>query len=434
MRAHTAARTARRRWSFCTRGWARSRCGRTFPRAWRDATALPRAGLFAARLRALVAGCAAARARYMHDEALTVLPALLDRLGIDDPILIGHSDGASIALIHAGSGKRPVRALVALAPHVFVEDMSIASIAEARTAIRDDRPARTGSRAATPIPTPRFAAGTTSGSHRRFATGTSKRACRRALPAAADPGPRRRIRQRSAARRDRAPGRRQVARLELADCRHSPHRDQPEATLAAIADFVATVRLTAFCRASARWYRRLRGRAGLRDRDPHRLRQRQLGEQRLEQGVVLVASSSARVVVRRGDDQHELAARPVGVGREPGGRLGQRAAMQRFETLGQLARDDDLALRIERGGERRDRRRDPVRRFVEDQRVRQRAHALELRRGARRLRRAGIRGTATAAPRCPPPKAPPSPPTDRDRHDRKARRPRPRAPARRPDR
>ncbi len=69
---------------------------------------------------------------YMHVEALTVLPALLDRLDIADPVLVGHSDGASIALMHAGSGRRPVRALVALAPHVFVEDMSIASIAEAR--------------------------------------------------------------------------------------------------------------------------------------------------------------------------------------------------------------------------------------------------------------------------------------------------------------
>lgn len=68
----------------------------------------------------------------MHHEALVTLPALLDELGIVDPILIGHSDGASIALIHAGARVRPVRALVAMAPHVFVEDLSIASIARAR--------------------------------------------------------------------------------------------------------------------------------------------------------------------------------------------------------------------------------------------------------------------------------------------------------------
>lgn len=69
---------------------------------------------------------------YMHDEALVTLPALLDRLELERPILIGHSDGASIALIHAGAARRPVCGLVALAPHVFVEDVSIASIARAK--------------------------------------------------------------------------------------------------------------------------------------------------------------------------------------------------------------------------------------------------------------------------------------------------------------
>lgn len=76
------------------------------------------------------------RVDYMHEEALSVLPALLGELGISAPILIGHSDGASIALIHAGSGRWPVRALVLEAPHVFVEDMTIASIAEAKTGYR----------------------------------------------------------------------------------------------------------------------------------------------------------------------------------------------------------------------------------------------------------------------------------------------------------
>ena len=70
---------------------------------------------------------------YMHDEALHSLPALLAELKIDNPILIGHSDGASIALIYSGSHDR-VRGLVLLAPHVFVEDLSIASITQAKTA------------------------------------------------------------------------------------------------------------------------------------------------------------------------------------------------------------------------------------------------------------------------------------------------------------
>lgn len=68
---------------------------------------------------------------YMHDEALLVLPELLPQLGIENPILVGHSDGASIALIYAGEHDR-VRGLVVLAPHVFVEDLSVKSIAEAK--------------------------------------------------------------------------------------------------------------------------------------------------------------------------------------------------------------------------------------------------------------------------------------------------------------
>ena len=72
-------------------------------------------------------------ARYMHDEALIALPEILDQLSIDRPILIGHSDGGSIALIHAGAGARPVTAIATLAAHVLVEDISVASIAQTKT-------------------------------------------------------------------------------------------------------------------------------------------------------------------------------------------------------------------------------------------------------------------------------------------------------------
>lgn len=74
---------------------------------------------------------------FMHDEALTVLPALLDRLAIERPTLVGHSDGASIALVHAGVGGRPVAGVVALAPHVFVEPESLAGVAAAGEAFAD---------------------------------------------------------------------------------------------------------------------------------------------------------------------------------------------------------------------------------------------------------------------------------------------------------
>jgi pimeloyl-ACP methyl ester carboxylesterase len=76
------------------------------------------------------------RVDYMHDEALTALPELFERLAVADPVLIGHSDGASIALIHAGAAGQGVRGLVLIAPHVFVEDCTIAAIAAAREAYR----------------------------------------------------------------------------------------------------------------------------------------------------------------------------------------------------------------------------------------------------------------------------------------------------------
>jgi len=66
---------------------------------------------------------------FMHDGALNELPELLENLNIENPLLVGHSDGASIALIHAGT--YPVRGVVVMAPHVFIEDICVASIARA---------------------------------------------------------------------------------------------------------------------------------------------------------------------------------------------------------------------------------------------------------------------------------------------------------------
>ncbi len=71
-------------------------------------------------------------ARYLHDEAQLVLPEFLDRLEIERPILIGHSDGGSIALIYAGTAAEPPAAVVTLAAHVLVEEIAVASIAAAR--------------------------------------------------------------------------------------------------------------------------------------------------------------------------------------------------------------------------------------------------------------------------------------------------------------
>lgn len=71
------------------------------------------------------------RTRTFHfEEADKVLPALLATLDVHEPVLVGHSDGASIALIHAVG--HPVQALVLIAPHVFVEDLTVRSIQETR--------------------------------------------------------------------------------------------------------------------------------------------------------------------------------------------------------------------------------------------------------------------------------------------------------------
>jgi len=73
---------------------------------------------------------------FMHHEAQLVLPELLNAFGIERPILLGHSDGASIALVYAGTFPESPRALILEAPHVFVEDLSVESISAAKVNFR----------------------------------------------------------------------------------------------------------------------------------------------------------------------------------------------------------------------------------------------------------------------------------------------------------
>jgi pimeloyl-ACP methyl ester carboxylesterase len=71
---------------------------------------------------------------YMQREALDVLPHVLDAIGFRRGLLIGHSDGASIAAIYAGSVQdHRIRGLGLIAPHFVVEDISVASIARIKT-------------------------------------------------------------------------------------------------------------------------------------------------------------------------------------------------------------------------------------------------------------------------------------------------------------
>jgi pimeloyl-ACP methyl ester carboxylesterase len=174
---------------------------------------------------------------YMHDEALRALPDLLAQLHIEQPILVGHSDGASIALIHAGAHDE-VRGLVLLAPHVFVENLSVASIAEAKTTFETTNlPERLARHH-------RDAARTFWGWNNIWLHPDFRRwNIEEYLPRITCPilaiqglddqyGTMAQVQ--AIARQSGGP----VEILPLADCRHSPQRDQPEAVLAAIAKFV----------------------------------------------------------------------------------------------------------------------------------------------------------------------------------------------------
>lgn len=70
--------------------------------------------------------------QFMHRQARDVLPALLRELGVEQPWLFGHSDGGSIALLYAAAFPQALRGAVVLAPHILVEDISVASIEQAR--------------------------------------------------------------------------------------------------------------------------------------------------------------------------------------------------------------------------------------------------------------------------------------------------------------
>ena len=71
---------------------------------------------------------AARRVDYMHEEAQKALPEFLEKLDVQAPVLLGHSDGGSIALIRAGTSPGAVAGVIAMAPHVMVEDRAIAGI------------------------------------------------------------------------------------------------------------------------------------------------------------------------------------------------------------------------------------------------------------------------------------------------------------------
>jgi|SRR5579859_443094 len=178
--------------------------------------------------------------RYMHEEALYSLPDLLGQLQIESPILVGHSDGASIALIYTGAHNR-VRGLVVLAPHVFVEDLSVSSIAEAKVKFESTNlPEKLGRHH-------RDAARTFWGwnkiwLHPDFRQWNIEEYLPRiSCPILAIQGLNDQYGTMAQVEAIEKQSGGPVEVVRLADCRHSPQRDQPEATLEAIAKFVRSV-------------------------------------------------------------------------------------------------------------------------------------------------------------------------------------------------
>jgi pimeloyl-ACP methyl ester carboxylesterase len=175
--------------------------------------------------------------RYMHDEALVALPQLLDALSLSRPILVGHSDGASIALIHAGGAGRVLAGLVLMAPHVLVEDVSVASIAAARVAYETTDLRAKLARHHADVDSA-FWGWNRIWLHPDFRPWNIEEYLPRIdCPVLAIQG-----------EDDEYGTMEQLARLErgvrdlecvaLADCRHSPHKDQPAAVIDAITRFV----------------------------------------------------------------------------------------------------------------------------------------------------------------------------------------------------
>jgi len=178
--------------------------------------------------------------RYMHEEALVTLPALLDALRIERPILLGHSDGGSIALIFAGGTKRPLRGLIAMAPHVMVEPISVASIAQAKVAYQStDLPQRLA-RYHDDVESA-FWGWNDIWLHPEFREWNIEEYLPRIdCPVLAIQGEN--DEYGSMEQIDRiARQARSVKLVKLARCGHSPHKDQPEAVLAAVRAFVGRI-------------------------------------------------------------------------------------------------------------------------------------------------------------------------------------------------
>jgi pimeloyl-ACP methyl ester carboxylesterase len=184
-----------------------------------------------------VRGAQALQSNYLHTEAWQVLPDFLAQAGIEKPVLLGHSDGASIALLYAS--RHPVSACIAMAPHVIVEDMSIQSIQVAKSAYESGDLRQRLARFHAHVDTAFWQWNDIwlSPAFRGFDI-------RAQCHTIADPVLALQGRQDAYGTlqqiEDIHPAGR-IERVVLEDCGHTPHRDQPAQALSVVLDFLASI-------------------------------------------------------------------------------------------------------------------------------------------------------------------------------------------------
>ncbi len=185
---------------------------------------------------------------YLQQEATGPLPALLSRLGIAQPLLVGHSDGGSIALLSAALAPPPgLAAVIAMAPHIFVEDVTLEGIRQAHAAYHAAKPgglhaglakyhgektADTFAAWAETWQRPEFRAWNVAAEMQRITVPVLALQGRQDEYAT--------LRQIDGIVARLAPGQGRAVVIE--DCGHSPHLQHPDRVLAALLPFIAEVR------------------------------------------------------------------------------------------------------------------------------------------------------------------------------------------------
>ncbi len=174
---------------------------------------------------------------FMHQQARDVLPALLAALGVEQPWLFGHSDGGTIALLHAAMFPDRLRGAIVLAPHIFVEALSVSSIAQARDAYERDGLRERLARYHDDVDSAFYGWNDIwlSPAFRDWRIDAELDAIRCPLLAIQGEADEYGTLRQVYGIRERVPA---TEVLALPDCGHSPHRDQPQAVIAAVQRFV----------------------------------------------------------------------------------------------------------------------------------------------------------------------------------------------------